>query len=186
MKIKISIASKIIGFSALLLFLINFSQFYFVQTVFTAIIEEEEESQFNEKVNVVFQTLEQGERSLIGTIDALNYSDEISATKQFLRTATAIEGETALQQEKRYRELFQNDAVDRLERVYYRKEEEQLVPFIIDSAGITVMHPQLGRGSEALAGEPYIRRILEDSTGNFRYMDEEGEQWIVFRTFKSW
>ncbi|MBN2658727.1 MAG: HAMP domain-containing protein [Spirochaetales bacterium] len=186
MKIKLSIALKIIVFSATLLVLINFFQFFFVRSVFTSIIEDEKESQFNEKVNMVFQTLEQGERSLIGTLDALNYSDDISATQQFLWNAASIEGETSVQQEKRFRKLFQNDTIDKLEKAYFGRKDEPVLPFIIDSYGKTVMHEELGWGSDGLFSKSYIAEILDQKSGNLSYSDEGEDRWIVFRTFDPW
>ncbi|MBB6478964.1 methyl-accepting chemotaxis protein [Spirochaeta isovalerica] len=186
MKTKLSISIKIISFSALLLVLINFSQFFFVRTVFRSIIEEEKEFQFNEKVNIVFQTLEQGERSLIGTLDALNYSDDISATQQFLWNASSIEGETSAQQEKRFRELFQNDAVENLEKAYYGDDNDSVVPFILNADGSIIMHKDLNRGSMELGQKDYVRKVLDLKNGSLDYRDDGEEYWIVFRTFDSW
>ena len=182
---KTSITVKILAFSALLLLLINAFQSLFVNSTLMQIIQKEKDAQFYERVNVVFQTLEQEEKTLLETIEALTSSNTVSLENRLM--VDEGEGGNSTQNLKnKYRPEFQDKAITALEGVYYASATNKIVPFILDRAGMTVMHSDLGRDSSDLFKNEYIKELLRLRNGSFDYEENGEKKWIVFRTYADW
>ncbi|MEJ2157266.1 MAG: ATP-binding protein [Desulfobacteraceae bacterium] len=61
-----------------------------------------------------------------------------------------------------------------------------IYPFIVDGAGLIVLHPSLEPGSAEVAQEGFIRKMLTMKNGALYYTWRDDEKWMLFRTFKPW
>lgn len=184
-KTKITISVKIIAFSAIILIGINIFQYIFVNSTLKGIIEKEKNEQFTESVNVVFQTLEQEEQRLLNTIESLD-SDSSGSLEGKLMADGNTGGNTRQNLKNLYRPEFQENALDALEAVYYSGKEEKSPPFILDRAGYTVMHRELGRNSFKIQNKDFVKEVRSQLNGNFHYTEDGIDKWIVFRTYSNW
>ena len=63
---------------------------------------------------------------------------------------------------------------------------QTIYPFIIDTAGLVVLHPTLVPGSAEVASLEFIHKMLSAKNGTLRYQWRGHEKWMVFRTFEPW
>ncbi|MBB6478963.1 methyl-accepting chemotaxis protein [Spirochaeta isovalerica] len=183
---KTTISLKIIFVSAVLLLGVNIGQYLFVNSTLMGIIRLEKETQFNESVNVVFQNLQEQERMLQETVEAVDKQNISSLTGKLLFESGTDGGNSVQEMKNRYRPEYQRNAVVSLEAVYFNNKDQVVVPYIIDRAGYTIMHKELGRNSGDLKDYDYIKRILEIRDGDFDYTVDGQDYWVVFRTYPEW
>jgi len=182
---KSSITVKILTFSALLLLYINLSQFFFVNSTLMQIIQKEKEAQFDERVNVLFQTLEQEEKTLQETIEAYASDDSMDLELKMM-VSGGEGGSSSGNLIDNFRPEYQNNALRALEAIYYTNSNDKIVPFILDRYGMTVMHQKLGRKSSDLRNLDSIKEVLSIKNGSLEYEEEGIKKWIVFRTYSEW
>ncbi len=182
---KTSISIKILAFSALLLIIINVFLYIFVNSTLMQIIQEEKEAQFDERVNVIFQTLEHEERILLNTIEELVSNNSVKIGNRIM-IDEGEGGNSAQNLKQRYRPDFQDKALTALENVYHRNSEEQIKPYILDRSGYTVTHSQLGRKSSDLKDYAYIKEVVKERNGDFNYVEDGTKKWVIFRTYADW
>lgn len=121
-----------------------------------AIITAEKERAFAEQLDVIVRMLERRDEKL---------------------TSSGMQGLYA----KGYRQSTAQD----LGRLYYRGEPG-IYPFIVDSTGRIVLHPQLPASSEEIAGLDFTDGMIAAGNGRMDYSWRGEEKWMVFRTFKPW
>ncbi|MBN2658728.1 MAG: HAMP domain-containing protein [Spirochaetales bacterium] len=183
---KITISLKIILVSAILLLAVNIGQYLFVNSTLMTIIRTEKEAQFNESVNIVFQTLQEQERMLLETVESINRQSTTSLSGKLFMEAGTDGGNSVVEMKNKYRPEYQQNALQTLESVYFRDNSSTVVPFILDRAGYTVMHKELGRRSSKLVGLDYVKQILSERDGSFDYSENGQDYWVVFRTYPEW
>ena len=62
----------------------------------------------------------------------------------------------------------------------------KIYPFIVDAAGLIVLHPTLEPGSAEVVQEDFIRQMLVMQNGTQTYTWRGDEKWLLFRTFEPW
>jgi len=86
-----------------------------------------------------------------------------------------------------YEEDFQDSVLRALRQTYYRSEDQQIYPFIVNTARQVVMHPKFSRGDMSLSSTKYMKKATDLKNGEFRYTDKTGEaKWTIFRHFEEW
>ncbi len=86
-----------------------------------------------------------------------------------------------------YEEVFKSSIVRSLRDTYYTGEDLQVYPFIIDTTGACVMHPDFEEGDDTLSGSAYIQKMLSVRNGDFDYEYEaEERKWCVIKSFEEW
>jgi signal transduction histidine kinase/ActR/RegA family two-component response regulator len=68
----------------------------------------------------------------------------------------------------------------------YYTPDLRIYPFIVNAAGLIVLHPSLQPGSDEIAKEPFIREMLAMQNGAQYYTWRGDEKWMLFRTFEPW
>ncbi|HOX26931.1 MAG TPA: response regulator [Candidatus Krumholzibacteria bacterium] len=86
-----------------------------------------------------------------------------------------------------YRPEYQDVVLRELAQTYYRAQATEIYPFIVDSTGMLIMHPQRERADAALFESLQARRRTPDARGEFKYTKADGQQLLVtFRSFPTW
>jgi len=86
-----------------------------------------------------------------------------------------------------YEEDFQDSVLRALRQTYYRSEDQQIYPFIVNTARQVVMHPKFSRGDMSLSSTKYMKKATDLKNGEFRYTYKTGEaKWTIFKNFEEW
>jgi signal transduction histidine kinase/DNA-binding NarL/FixJ family response regulator len=86
-----------------------------------------------------------------------------------------------------YEEAFKGSILKKLRATYYEGEERRIYPFIIDTSGVCVMHPEFEQGDNSLSGRGFIQKMLALQNGDFSYLDKNGKkEWCVIKSFPEW
>ncbi|MGD9367473.1 MAG: response regulator [Desulfobacteraceae bacterium] len=85
-----------------------------------------------------------------------------------------------------YEDQFKNLILDTLRHHYYATPEIEAFPFIVDSAGMVVLHPRLERGFEFEGPPEFLSRITALKKGNFDYTYNGIKSWVIFDYFGKW
>jgi signal transduction histidine kinase/DNA-binding response OmpR family regulator/HPt (histidine-containing phosphotransfer) domain-containing protein len=80
---------------------------------------------------------------------------------------------------------YKKAAAKELGELYYTKNLK-IYPFIIDATGRVVLHPTLEPGSDEIAHEGFIRKMLAMQNGAQTYTWHGEKKWMLFRTFEPW
>jgi signal transduction histidine kinase/DNA-binding NarL/FixJ family response regulator len=86
-----------------------------------------------------------------------------------------------------YEDAFKASILRKLRRTYYKGEDLRIYPFILDTRGVCVLHPVFEQGDDSLSGRDFIQKMLALQTGDFDYVNENGEKkWCVIKPFQEW
>jgi PAS domain S-box-containing protein len=85
-----------------------------------------------------------------------------------------------------YEDHFKTLILDTLRRHYYTEPEIEAFPFILDTNGRVILHPQLERGFEFEDQPLFIRRAILLRRGSFDYVDSSIRSWVIFDYFDKW
>ncbi len=85
-----------------------------------------------------------------------------------------------------YKEKYQEELITELKNRYYEKQNLDVYPAIVDTAGHIVMHPSLETGSKKMASVEFIRRAIQEQNGIQQYRFGGEAKWMFFRTFEPW
>jgi len=80
---------------------------------------------------------------------------------------------------------YKKDAARELGELHHAKDLK-IYPFIIDATGRVVLHPTLEPGSDEIAHEDFIRKMLAMQNGAQTYTWRGEKKWMLFRTFEPW
>lgn len=121
------------------------------------IIDQSQNTLYNEKINVLWNLLDQ--------------------TEERLRKTGWIEA---------YSEDFQESAVKTIRNNYYDSLDQSIYPFILDLNGRVVLHPVLPAGDESLMSCKGISQMTQMRRGNFIGKCDGQKKWCVYRRFNAW
>ncbi len=85
-----------------------------------------------------------------------------------------------------YKKDFQDESLKNLRKTYYKRADQDIYPFIINTRGEVVLHPVLPRGDDSLEKTEVVRNMLAASAGNFNYVYHGQEKWCLFKSFPQW
>ena len=85
-----------------------------------------------------------------------------------------------------YKTEAQDEVIAALRAQYYRSDEQQIYPFLIDGQGNVVMHPELVRGDTSLVDLEFIHTMLELQHGDLEYNYNGQSKWMSFSPFEKW
>ncbi len=80
--------------------------------------------------------------------------------------------------------ILRNMVLEDLRDTYYTNMD--IYPFIIDSKGTVMMHPQLERGDTSTASLDFIQKATRQKEGDLNYEYQGVAKWMVFRYFEPW
>jgi len=113
------------------------------------------------------------------------FSERLDSIEAFLDRKEELIQQTG--QPDAYREGIQSEAVRQLTAKFFTTPSpEKSYPFILDSGGRMVLHPQWAAGEERLAREDFIQRIVAEKDGAMIYTFEGVKEWCLFRTYEPW
>jgi methyl-accepting chemotaxis protein len=120
------------------------------------IIDKNQEELFTEKLDSILTILNKYHKELEQTGMAELYSDE---AKQNVLTE--------------------------LKNKYYREDNQQVYPFIINGEGMVMLHPILKWG-ERIENLPFIQHMMNNKDGQMVYHWKNQEKWVKFKYFDGW
>ena len=85
-----------------------------------------------------------------------------------------------------YREDFQREAISELKNTFYKKNDLQLYPFIINGKGEIVAHPVLQTGEKELSDSNVAIQMLAKENNQFVTNYLEADKWYCSRRFSPW
>jgi signal transduction histidine kinase/DNA-binding response OmpR family regulator len=86
-----------------------------------------------------------------------------------------------------YEDAFKESILKKLRDTYYEGGNRRIYPFIIDTAGSYVMHPDFEQGDTSLAGRDFIQQMVAAQNGDLDYIYKNGQKkWCVFKSFRQW
>ena len=123
----------------------------------TRIIDRSQETIYTERIDAILWTLK-------------NYDDRLKKTGLV----------------ETYADDFKESAIKDLKKVYYKRSDQSLPPFIIDAEGRIIMHPELPEGDlshdQAKTTKEMLR--LEKESFNCVYLGQK--HWCIYKQFSEW
>ncbi len=87
--------------------------------------------------------------------------------------------------EELYRAQSQEEILELLKN-NFNNNISAYYPFILDTAGVVIMHPTIQRGSKEITELPFIKKALQLKNGNFKYVYKNESKWMNFTCFEPW
>ena len=85
-----------------------------------------------------------------------------------------------------YHEDFQREVITEIKHRYYKKDNLQLYPFIIDNKGEVILHPVLQPGDKSLLKTKVVTQMLKKDNNQFVANYLGTNKWYCTRKFESW
>jgi len=126
-------------------------------TQLTRIIDKSQEAVYNEKIEIILETLRRSNERLImtGSIDV--YIDD-----------------------------FKKSALNTLKKTYYGIDNQFIYPFIIDINGNVVMDVPHKAGESFTLTNEGVQKFVSTQNGNFESSSDDFKRWYIYRYFSEW
>lgn len=132
--------------------------FLLANSKLTRIIDENQNSMYEERLEVIWNTLAR--------------SDERLHKTGWVET---------------YAEDFKKTAVQSLRESYYNDPGQPIYPWILDAEGRVVLHPILPEGDGSLKNHEGMMRLMQGiDQGNFNSKYNGQNKWYIYRRFDAW
>ncbi len=80
----------------------------------------------------------------------------------------------------------QAQIIAELRQSHYIEGKTTVYPFILDTLGRVIMHPQLDNGDSSLRGLDFVQEALSMRNGSLDYTYNGETKWMTFQTFPQW
>ena len=112
------------------------------------------------------------------------YVEKMEAIFDLLRRSDKWLKKTGL--EGAYAEDFKEESLEVLRQTHFKRADQLIYPFIIDTDGKVVMHPVLPKGDPTLTQTGIVEKMLASEEGHFDYTYLGQKKWYLFKQFPEW
>jgi methyl-accepting chemotaxis protein len=111
-----------------------------------------------------------------------NYGERL----ELILGALAAKNESLDNSNSEYLPYIQNAAVEQLRESWYTLEEMESYPFILDTDGNIVMHPELKAGAEYPMREQWLQLVEDNPVEAVPSSWQGSKRWVFRKTFGPW
>lgn len=122
-----------------------------------SIIEKEQYSKYNEKISLIISEIDHQYLRLKQTGMIEHYADD-----------------------------FKKSLIKKLEKRYYRIDNQNIYPIIIDGNGNIIMHPSNISHNQLLDNAEHIKKITQMKNGEIIFDEIDNNHWHIFNYYKEW
>ena len=112
------------------------------------------------------------------------YAERVDTITGLLRRSSERLKKTGLVEA--YADDFKQSALTVLRKSYYTKPDPAIYPFIIDTSGTVIMHPELAEGDPTIKETEIAKQMLSSNDGHFDAVYLGQAKWYRYRSFDDW